>query len=307
MCIPRLGISTITLLTVLVGAALPMGALAFVSSPVGGVPGRLDLRATVDLERGKVEPNEREESFQPAEWQTYGLSATYNFPVWNGLHGLYVRLGGLWVDTLAERGSDVPADLCLGRRLASGECEFYGPDAGAVVKLAAGADLIHTPTYALAVFLQGSLPIGLSLDKFVTTRVDYLAGGLSVGVRLSPWLTHSTALYLGTGAPKSQNATVALTQTLNPEVHWGVPLVFRFGTYFDGDLSERFDRRYDAAYTPGFPEQRDRIRMMRFGMVMGVTAALTTRYAVEATYVQKIFGYDTPATRFFTLGAQVSL
>lgn len=283
-------------------------ANAFVSSPTGGRPGQVDVRAAAVLERGKVEPHTREVSFRPASWEMYELSATYNVGDLGGFQGFYVRASGTFVDTPDEVATlTTPGATCLGTQRGDGRCEFYADDEGGIARLATGIDLIHDPRYSIGVFLQASLPLGLDLDKFVTTRVDFLAGGLNVGVRLAPWLTHTTQLYLGTGALGPQNATVAWTQMLNPEVELGLPVIVHVGTYFDGDLTERFDERYDAAYTLGVPGERDPIRMMRFGVLAGVTVGITERVSVDVVYLQKLFGFDTPATQFFTVAAQVSL
>lgn len=67
-------------------------------------------------------------------------------------------------------------------------------------------------------------------------------------------------------------------------------------------LSERTDPAYDQAYTAGYPERSDRIRMMRFGVLLAPYFQVTEKLAVELSYVQKIFGYDTPATQFYNAG-----
>ena len=80
----------------------------------------------------------------------------------------------------------------------------------------------------------------------------------------------------------------------------------RFGPYVDADLTERFDERYDAAFTTGFPEVRDRVRRARFGGIVNPYVTIADRYSIRLTYLQKAFGYDAAATQFWDLTVAVS-
>ncbi len=293
---------------VLLLAATPSAAL--IPTPVGGHAGEFDLNFRASFERGKVEPNENVDSFQAARWNVYALGIGYTLGDWGPLQDSFLRVEGAYVVTPSERNEHgpVPPANCLGTVLDATHCEFYPEDNGGTLTLAVGANLVHGPQHSFGFFLQGTLPIELNLDKFVTLRVDNLAGGVQTGVQLTPLLSFESRLYLGSGTfTKQQNATLALTNLFGLTVRrsilpWKAGL--KFGTYVDGDLSERFDDRYDAAFSA--PGRRDRIRMLRVATVIAPYFQVTEQAAIELSYVQKLFGYDTPATQFYTLGARVA-
>ena len=281
-------------------------SLALVPTPVGGHPGELDLNLRLSFERGKVEPNENVDSFQVARWEIYAVGAGYTVGDWGPLRDAFLRAEAAYVVLPSERNEQgtVEAHDCLGRAIDTARCEFYPSDRGGTVMLAVGANLVHEPEHSFGLFLQGSAPIGLNLDKFVTVRVDNLAGGVQTALRLTPCASFESRLYVGSGTfSEKQNATIALTNLFGLTVRrWLLPWKagLKFGTYVDGDLRERFDDRYDAAFSA--PGRRDRIRMLRVGTVVAPFVQVGERVAVELTYVQKLFGYDTPATQFYTLG-----
>lgn len=286
------------------GAAAP--ARAFISAPVGGREGETDVAARVGFERGKVEPTDDEDSFQKASWEMYTLGVGHTFGALGPLEDFFLRLEGTWFDIPAEvneHGSIAEAD-CAGRFLGAGRCEFYGPDRGGFVTLAAGFNAIHVPSHALGFALLGSVPIDVEFDKFVEPRIDYVALAVSFGVRFTSALSHESRLYLGSGAFGDQNATVATSQLLGLEwrdANWKIGL--RFGPYFDGDLTERTDARYGAAYGPA---GRDNVvRMMRFGVITMPYVAYDF-VALELLYLQKLFGFDPPATQFYSAGVRVA-
>ncbi len=46
--------------------------------------------------------------------------------------------------------------------------------------------------------------------------------------------------------------------------------------------------------------------MMRFAAAFFPYVQITDYVVLEVSYVQKLFGYDTPATQFFTAGVRVA-
>lgn len=292
---------------------------AFVETPVGGRPGDVDLSFRAGFERGKVEPNEFSGSWQKARWNTYSLSLGYTVGAAGPLDDLFIRFQTTHYRSPAETsspsdllnpetGAVAPAD-CRGRVLAGGVCEFHPEDNGWLLTPSVGAKLVHTPRYALAVFLQGTIPVGVDLGKFVLPRVDYVAGGIDVGVRLTSWLSYTSRIFVGSGASRGddkQNSAVALTNLFRLEAErWLLPwkIGVSVGPYFEGDLSERFDDTYDAAYTSGYPQRRDRIRSAKFGTAILPFVQVTNHAVLNLGYVQKFFGYDAPATQFYYAGA----
>ncbi len=291
----------------------PNTASALIPTAVGGRPGETDVAIRVSLERGLVEPNENQNSWQKARWNMYTIDAGRNFGSVGPLRDFFVRLGYTYVYSpaeVSERSPVLPA-RCLGRALPGNVCEFYPSDSSSMISPAVGFNLIHDGDFAFGVFLQGNVPLSLDATKFVQPRVDHVGGGTNVGVRLRPWLTFETRMYFGSGligSPKRQNATVAIISVFGLQAsRWLLPwkIGIKFGPYFDGDLTERTDERYDAAYTAGFDQGvRDRIRMMRFAGAIFPYVQITEHAVLELSYVQKLFGYDTPATQFFTAGAR---
>ncbi|MCA9581545.1 MAG: hypothetical protein KC416_07100 [Myxococcales bacterium] len=279
------------------GLTSATSARAFVSGPVGGRPGETDAVARVALERGKVEPAEAEESFQSANWELYTVGLGHNFGNLGPFRDFFLRVEGTFFDVPAEvneRGT-VPAANCAGRVVGPGKCEFHGADQGGYVTLGSGFNLVHEPNYALGVFVQGMVPIDADFDKFVMPRIDYVAGGAAFGVRFSPHVTHESRLYVGSGTFGSQNATVSIYQLLGFEARPGdFKLGIGLGPYFDGDLTSRTDPRYGAAYGG----TASTIRMMRFGAIFAPYVSYRG-VALELLYLQKLFGYDPPATQVY--------
>jgi len=291
----------------------PTPAHALIPTAVGGRPGETDVALRVSLERGLIEPNENKNSWQKANWNMVTLDAGHNFGEVGPFRDFFVRLGYTFVDSPAEvneRTNIAPSD-CRGEVLSATRCEFYPKNQFHILAPAVGWNFVHEGDFAFGVFFQGAIPVGLDRDKFANPRVDHFGGGTAVGTRLRPWLSYESRLYFGTGllgSPRQQNATVAIINVFGLEApRWILPwkVGIKFGPYFDGDLTERTDERYDAAYTPGFATgARDRIRMMRFAAAFFPYVQITDHAVVEVSYVQKLFGYDTPATQFLTFGAR---
>lgn len=291
-------------------------AHALIPVPVGGRAGDVDVTARVTLERGKVEPNENPASWQNANWELYSVGGGYTYGDAGPLRDLSFRLEGTWFTAPTERSDPsrglVPADRCLtGRIPGPGQCVFHSADTGVFITPSFAFNVIHRPAFSFGFFLLGNIPIGIDSRRFVVPRTDFVAGGFQTGTRLSPSFTFESRTYFGSGLKMGggkQNGTIAITNLLGYEAaSWLLPWKagIKAGSYFDGDLfGERADAAYDAAYTAGYPERSDRIRMMRFGAVVAPYAQVTEHAALELSFVQKIFGYDTPATRFISIGVR---
>ena len=297
-------------------------ASAFVAAPVGGHPGELDVGVRIGFELGKVEPNEFDGSWQKAQWQVYSIGGGYTYGTIGPFEDVFFRLDNTFYRSPAEssdadvlvnpdRGA-VPASQCLGKVGGDGVCEFHPEDSGWLITPSIGANLVHKADFSFGVFLQGTIPIGVNLAKFTLPRVDYFGGGLQLGVHVTPWLGYTSRIFLGSGAfggDHTQNAAVALTNLLVFEARrWILPWKagVAVGPYFEGDLTERHDERYDAAYTLGYPDRSDRIRSMKFAIALLPYFQVTDHFAIELGYVQKFFGYDAPATQFWYAGARAA-
>jgi len=300
-----------------VGAALLVltcsQAHALIPIPVGGHPKELDVFARVTLERGLVEPNENKASWQKAKWEMLTIGGGYGLGHFGVLQDLSVRAEVTGYQSPAEvndpsKGALAPGQ-CSGTVLGTGQCEFHSSDRGAFISPSISTSLVHTGTISFGVFLVGNIPIGVNYKKFVLPRIDYVGGGFRSGIELASWFAFETTFYVGSGSPRpgtKQNGTFAATQLLHFRTgKLGTAPFFRagikVGPYVDGDLiGERTDARYDQAYTAGYPERTDRIRMFRFAATLLPYVQMSDTVSLELGYLQKLFGYDTPATQLYT-------
>lgn len=311
---PGLALAAVTLLT-------QAPARALVTTPVGGAPGKVDVNLGVTLERGSVEPNDDQDSWQSAAWELYTLGLGYTVGSAGALRDLSFRLEYSYYSSPAER---VEAELAAGSlcpRRVAGSCEIHPQDGGHLISPQVSFNLIHEPDHSLGLFFKATLPIGVNEEKFVVPRLDLVGGGLRWGKRFLPWLFAQSGFFVGSGPiGGEQNATIAIFNQFGFEGKAWLPtgdVGLLVGPYFDGDLSERTDPAYDAAFFAGVPKQggavptvpadtSDRIRMMRFGASVAAYAQVSGSMVLEAGYTQKVFGYDTPATQFFTFGARAA-
>jgi hypothetical protein len=288
-------------------------ALALIPIPVGGHPKELDVFARVTLERGLVEPNENKASYQKANWEMLTVGGGYGLGDLGDFQDVSVRLEATGYQSPAEvndpgRGP-VAATACPGPSPGPGLCEFHSADRGAFITPSLSTNLIHTGAFSFGVFVLGNIPIGVNYKKFVMPRIDFVGGGFRMGAELAPAFAFETSFYVGSGASGRggrQNGTFAATQLLHFRTkRIGTSPFFRFGVkvgpYVDGDLiGERTDSRYDQVYTAGYPDRTDRIRMFRFAATVLPYVQMSDTVSVELGYLQKIFGYDTPATQLYT-------
>jgi hypothetical protein len=317
------------LLGCIAATTLSTRAIAFVETPVGGHPGELDVAGRLVLERGKLEPNENQASWQPVRgFREYELSAGYTFRHSGALLFPAARLTLRGFETPAERndpakwrvGPGTGAECGAGARdLGDGVCEFHAADRGLILAPSFSFAAVHKPDYALGLFLRVNVPVGVDLGKFVSPKVDYLSLGTQIGVHLTRALDFETSIIVGSGTrpmSKDQNANVALAGLFH--LHgdrWLLPWKagVKLGPFVDGDLTERFDERYDLAYSPnrlaqpgdaGPVRQRDRIRSARFALALLPYFLITDHLAIELGYVQKFFGYDARATQAWFVGVR---
>lgn len=297
----------------LLTALTAVRADALIPIPVGGHPRELDVFARVTLERGLVEPNENQASWQRAQWQMFTVGGGYGFGDVGFLQDVSVRAEYTGYSSPEEvndlsRGA-VSAAACRGIVVGPGLCQFHPSDKGSFITPSVAASLVHTATTSFGVFIVANIPLGVDYSKFVLPRIDYVGGGLRAGIEATPWFAFETSFYVGsgsTGTVATQNGTFAATQLLHfRTARLGTSPFFRLGVkvgpYVDGDLfGERTDPAYDQAYTAGYPERTDRIRMFRFAASVLPYVQMSDKLSLELGYLQKLFGYDTPATQLYT-------
>lgn len=298
----------------LAGTLLVSGsAAALIPIPVGGHPKELDVFARLTLERGLVEPNENKASWQKANWEMFTIGAGYGVGDLGPLQDFSIRAEFTGYQSPAEvndvsKGAVTPAQ-CRGVVLGPGQCQFHPSDRGSFISPSISANLVHTAAFSFGVFVVGNIPIGVDYAKFVLPRIDWIGGGFRGGVEMTSWFALETSFYVGSGSAGTaakQNGTFAATQLLHfKTARIGTSPFFRLGVkvgpYVDGDLiGERTDAAYDQAYTAGYPERTDRIRMFRFASTILPYVQMSDTVSLELGWLQKLFGYDTPATQLYT-------
>jgi len=202
--------------------------------------------------------------------------------------------------------------MCLGSVIGPGSCQFHAPTSGVLLTPSLSFNLLHNAQFSFGLFAQGTARFGVQVGKFSLPRLDVFATGTQLGLHLTPWLGFENRVYVGFGARSStgrQNGAVSSTTLLVLEAQrWVLPLRagVKIGIFFEGDLRQRTDEIYDAAYTAGYPPRTDRIRSLRFGTVVLPYVTATDHVAIEGGYIQKQFGYDAEATVFLYTGLRAA-
>jgi hypothetical protein len=315
-----------------IAAAAP--AAAFVANPVGGRPGQLDVNLQATAERGKIEPNDNQASWVPArDYYEYKLGVGYTWGHYGPLQFFSTRLEATYYTSPAEKNdpqawfidaavtpeADNPECTSGARHLGDGVCEFHPEDQGTLVTGTVSFAVVHDASFALGLYLKATVPIGMDLDKFANPRLDYFAGGTQLGVELTNWLSYESTLFLGSGTRPfgtQQHGALAMSNLFHAYARsWLLPWKagIKLGPYVEGDIHERYDERYDRAYSPiqlpqpGATEpvqHRDRIRAARFAVAALPYFLVTEQISVELGYIQKFFGYDARATQAWFIGVR---
>jgi hypothetical protein len=279
---------------------------------LGGDEGELDVNSHFGWEFGDIEPTEREETFQTADIKSMTWGAGYTVGDVGPLEDFYFRLEGTYfaaTDEAVENEEDV---LPVGHR-------FFGADRGGLVTAILATNFVHEPRFSFGVWLQGTVPIDVDLQKFAEPDFHYGGGGTAVQVFLTDpeklfRLAWAGRLFFGSGAYDGdfqQNAAVAMTNLFYLEAsRWLLPwrIGVGVGPYFEGDLDEHVNAVYYASYASVDPDlvAGDRVRAMRLDIAVLPYFRVTDRTTVEIGYVHRLFGYDARSTRMLTAGVRGS-
>jgi hypothetical protein len=291
------------------GAAL---AQQNVGAPHGGEEGVIDINAHFVAELGKLEPSQRETTWQDADIKIFNIGAGYTVGAVGPLSDFYARLEGGFYISAEEEVEDPRDDLPLGT-------SFYSEDTGGYVSGMLAANFVHEPRYTFGAFLTGTVPIDVELAKFSNVRLHYVGGGFDVGVFITDptklvRLTYGGRLFVGSGAfdgDFQHNAAISLSNLFSLEfARWILPwrVGVAFGPYFEADLNEHIDRSYHDAYarvTPDFVEG-DAVRAMRFAMAVMPFIRVTDHATLELAWVQNIVAYDAAYNRIFSGGVRIA-
>lgn len=286
-------------------------AAAFNTVTLGGEEGEIDINAQFLGQFGELEPTERRSTWQDADVKVFNLGAGYTVGDLGPLTDFYVRLDGYYY-IAGEEKIDKPEDELFGTKM-------FDEDKGGYVTGTVAAKFVEEPRYAFGAYLQGTIPIDVSFAKFSNVRLHWVGGGTTVDV----WLTDpaklvrlgfNNRLFFGSGAydgDVQHNAAAAMTNLFTLEfARWLLPwrVGIAVGPYFEGDISEHVNRVYHDAYARVSPDLvvDDRVRAMRLALAVQPYFKITNHAALELGYVQVLFGYDLPATQFWSGGVRIS-
>jgi len=283
--------------------------------PVGGAgkpayEGAIDVNVHFVGGFGMVLPTERATTFQPANISilTGGVGYTIGRVGW--LKNLQVRIDGAYFNAPTEQVERADDDLPRGYR-------FFSADRGGYATATIAANLVQNESVSFGAFVQGTLPIDVDLHKFSSVRLHYGAGGAALGVRLTELsnfisLGLSSRFFIGSGAYADgyqHNAAAGVSNLLVVEaVRWVLPwrMGVSVGPYFESDLNESVNERYNSAYGSVSADlvSGDRTRSLRFALAVLPYFRVTENAAVELGYVQQLSGYDATATQFWSGGVR---
>lgn len=262
--------------------------IAAVNSPSAGSEikneKKWSLSARTTLERGKVEPNENKNSFQKANINIYQLGLQRNIEDISFGYDHFVKIDYKFFTS--------------GKEEVAGQT-FYDSDSGHVATLSYGFNFVSSPTSRFGIYLSASPLADFNTRKFSNPRVDYAAAGITSFQQLSNVFFTENLVHYGLGIPGQQNSYLALTTNigiqLDPLVAW--PINIRIGPYAELDLEERNDEKYDAAFSA--PGNSDRVRAMKVGVSQSIEFKISNSKILQIGYIQKIGGYDAPATQAY--------
>lgn len=300
---------------VILGAALALPLSTAHASPsrsVGGHPGEIDMSSHVTFQLGEIRPTERPTTWQEANTKIIELGAGYTIGELGPLKNFYVRLDGAYVTSAEETVTNPNDDLPLGTR-------FYGADRSGLLSATMAADFLSTPRLSFGLFLRGSLPIDINLEKFSNIATHHVSGGAHVDVWLSDRtkflrLGYASRLFVGSGTYQDgfqHNASAALSNMFVVEAgRWVLPwrMGLRLGPHFEGDINEHVNEPYHEAYAKVSSDfvNGDRVRAMRLDFVIQPYVCITDNAALVVNYAHEIFGYDSRSTQRLTAGVRTA-
>lgn len=256
-------------------------ALALVSSPATVSEGKSALEVKAMVDRGKVEPNENMTSYQSANINIYQLSFSRGLSSPGFGFDHFIRVEYRYFNSGKEQvGSQV----------------FYEKDSGHVASVSYGFNFVHERAFSAGMYLSVSPLAVLDRNKFSNPRVDWVAAGLKSGVELSNSFFLEHLVHFGSGLPPKQNSYLAFAQNLGFKMKEAVsiPVSIRAGPYVEVDLRDRFDSKYDSVFSA--PGRTDRIRSVKMGVFAGLDLVISENWYGTLGYIQKLGGYDAPAT-----------
>jgi hypothetical protein len=260
-------------------------AMAFVSGPSSVDAGEQYINIGTQAERGKVEPNENKASYQNAQIDIYKLKYVRGLESLPGLNTSNIYF---------EYGSFSSAQEQVGSTL------FYEKDQGSYLTLGLSGDIVHEADKQLGFYAQLSPGRTYNKNKFSNPRLDLFALGLTTSFNVTDNLFQRNLIHYGSGDTPSQNSYLAVDTGFGYRLNHlsGRKVTVTGSLFIETDTTERTDPSYDAAFSPSGTQ--DRIRSFKYGTLLGVDVALTSKVNLNLNYLQKLAGYDARSTQIFT-------
>ncbi len=260
-------------------------AIAFVSGPGSVNVGDNYINAGIQVERGKIEPNENKLSYQDAQIDIYKLRYVRGLDSLFGMNtsNLYFEYGS-FSSVKEEVGSDL----------------FYEKDQGNYLMLGLSDDLVREPEKQFGFYLQIMPNRSYNKNKFSNPRLDLFALGLTSAFNITDNFFYKSLIHYGSGDSTSQNSYLAIDSGYGYKLNHLFERQFTISgsLFLEADMSERKDQSYDTAFSPA--GNQDRIRAFKYGTLLGADVTIADQVNLNINYLQKLGGYDARSTQIYT-------
>jgi hypothetical protein len=271
---------------------------------LGRREGEIDLDTSFVGRLGDSRPGEEPTTWQRADTRIFTLGAGYSVGRLGPLHDCYARIEG---------GFALSADEQIGAGMAPSGPLLFQADRSALVRGFVSANVVKAPRLNLGLFLRGTAPIGLDLQKFSSVHVHLFGGGTTLDVALTSPDTLLRArflarLFVGSGAydgDYQHNAELQFTNLLRVEAQrWLLPWPagIALGPNVRADLNGYRNAIYAEAYSKVAVGARvgENVQATSVAVAVYPYVHVTRHVAVEAGYEYVFVGTDVQATQIWS-------
>ena len=264
----------------LIGFVSSQTAHAYIAGTTSVPAGGIEAMVKTEFMRGLAGPENLPETQQKQtpSVNIYEVSGGYNFGTASVFQDLKIRLMGSYYTSVSELLNGI---------------EIYPKDEGWVVGAELSTNFVHEPDKVFGIFLRTQHSISMNVEKFVNPKIDRFGLGIQTGYKFSDHFGQETVLFVGSGITEGafrQNASISASLLgvwiLNEGIFKNGAAV-RLGPFYDGDIAERKDARYN---TQG-------VRAFRLGLVASASYSFTKDLSLDISYIQKFTGAYFRATK----------
>ena len=253
---------------------------AYVAGATSVPAGGFEATMKAEFMRGLAGPENLPETQQKQtpSVDIYEVSGGYNLGNYSIFQDLKIRLIGNYYTSASE--------------LLNGN-EIYPKDEGWVLGGEVSANFVHEADKVFGIFLRTQNPLSMNVEKFVNPKIDRFGLGIQSGFKFSDHFGQETVLFVGSGISDGgfrQNASVSASLLGVWILSGGVfknGAAVRLGPFYDGDIAERNDARYN---TQG-------VRAFRLGLVAAASYSFVKDMTLDVSYIQKFTGAYFRATK----------